>query len=63
MTLRWTGATGTQVTVYRNNAFLANTANDGRQTYSRPLPGASRYTYKVCKVGTAVCSNVATVNF
>jgi hypothetical protein len=28
-----------------------------------PLPGKSSYTYKVCEVGTTVCSNNATVTF
>jgi hypothetical protein len=63
MTLRWTGATGATVDVYRNGTFLKNVTNNGKYTNSRPLPGSPSYTYKVCLVGTSTCSNNATVNF
>jgi PKD repeat protein len=63
MALTWTGATGATVDVYRDGAFLRNELNDGKYTNSRNLPGASRYTYKVCEAGTTVCSNDATVVF
>jgi hypothetical protein len=63
MTLKWTGASGATVDVYRDGAFLKNEPNDGKYVNSRKLPGASRYTYKVCEAGTTVCSNEATVEF
>jgi PKD repeat protein len=63
MALTWTGATGATVDVYRNGVFLRSETNDGKDTNSRNLPGASQYTYKVCQAGTAVCSNNATVVF
>ena len=63
MTLTWTGAQGATVDVYRDGAFWKNEVNDGRYTNSRNLPGASRYTYKVCEAGTTTCSNEATVVF
>jgi hypothetical protein len=63
MMLVWTGAVGATVDVYRDGKFLTNELNDGRYTNSRNLPGASRYTYKVCQAGTTVCSNEAVVVF
>jgi PKD repeat protein len=63
MTLVWSGANGATVDVYRNGAFLANTANDGHYTNSRTIRVPVTYTYKVCEAGTAICSNEATVGF
>jgi PKD repeat protein len=63
MALKWTGATGATVDVYRNGTFLKNVTNNGKYTNSRALPGSPSYTYKVCLVGTSTCSNNATVNF
>jgi PKD repeat protein len=64
MTLRWSGAKGLYVSVYRNGGlWLLKTANDGLWVNSRALPGLASYTYKVCQVGTTICSNVATVRF
>jgi PKD repeat protein len=63
MTLTWTGASGTQVAVYRNGKLWGKTVNDGQWTNSRLLPGLASYTYKVCQVGTTICSNEATVRF
>ena len=63
MNLKWTGATGTTVDVYRNGTFLKNTANSGRYTNSRVFTGGATYDYKVCEVGGAKCSNGAVVQF
>ena len=63
MMLTWTGARAATVDVYRNGVFWKNQLNDGRYTNSRYLPGSSRYTYRVCEVGTTTCSNEATVVF
>jgi hypothetical protein len=63
MTLKWTGATGATVDVYRNGPLLTNTANDGLYTNSRAFLGAASYTYKVCQAGSSICSNTATVVF
>jgi PKD repeat protein len=63
MTLKWSGATGTTVDVYRDGAFIKNEPNDGQYVNSQNLPGKSSYTYKVCLVGTQTCSNAATVTF
>lgn len=61
MTLRWTGATGTTVDVYRNGTRITNTGNDGYYVNSRTFQGAATYTYKVCQAGSSVCSNEARV--
>ncbi len=61
MILDWTGAKGTTVDVYRNGPFLINTANDGHYGNSRTFQGPATYVYKVCQVGTSVCSNEATI--
>ena len=63
MTLKWTGATGSTVDVYRDGTFIKNEPNDGKYVNSRSLPGSPSYTYKVCRVGTSICSNNATVTF
>jgi PKD repeat protein len=64
MTLRWSGAKGSYVSVYRDGRlWLLKTLNDGFWVNSRALPGAPSYTYKVCQVGTTICSNLATVRF
>ena len=63
MMLAWNGARGTNVDVYRDGKFLMAQVNDGRWTNSHLLPGASKYTYKICETGKTVCSNLATVQF
>jgi PKD repeat protein len=63
MTLDWTGATGTNVDVYRNGPRLTATLNDGHYTNSRTFTGPATYVYKVCNSGTTTCSNEATVVF
>jgi thermitase len=63
MILKWTGATGLTVDVYRDGTFLKNEPNDGMYVNSHSLPGKTSYTYKVCLVGTTTCSNNATVTF
>jgi len=63
MALTWTGASGTTVNVFRNGPLLTNTENDGKYTNSRAFTGSATYTYKICQVGSSVCSNEATVTF
>ena len=64
MTLTWSGPTGTAVNIHRNGKFLKKEANDGQYIDSLVLPGESKYTYKLCEVGsTTICSNEATVTF
>ena len=61
--LIWTGATGINVDIYRNNALLVNTPNDGAYTDTINGGGHGTFTYRVCQTGTQTCSNNATVNF
>ena len=63
MTLRWTGATGSSVDIYRNGARLRTTANDGSDTNGLTFQGNATYVFRVCQAGTTVCSNEATVTF
>ncbi|MCZ6863825.1 MAG: hypothetical protein O7I42_26840, partial [Alphaproteobacteria bacterium] len=58
--LRWTGAAGTNVDVYKNTAFLATTANDGTYTDSVGIGG---YVYQVCETNSGPCSNEALISF
>lgn len=59
--LTWSGASGASVDVWRNGAKLVTTANDGAHTDA--LGKAGTFSYKVCEVGTTVCSAPATVTF
>jgi PKD repeat protein len=59
--LTWNGASGMKFDVYRNSATIA-TADGGSHT-DTVTKGSGAYTYKVCGVGSAVCSNAATVRF
>ena len=61
--LSWSGATSTNVDVYRNGVVIVTTANDGSYVDSTGDTGRARYTYKVCEAGTQTCSNEATVRF
>jgi serine protease len=61
--LTWSGATSTNVDVYRDGALLTTTANDGFYTDNIDQVGGGSYTYKVCEAGTSNCSNEATVIF
>lgn len=61
MDLRWTGASGAMVDVYRDDGAAYPTANDGRYTNALTDLGPVTYAYKVCNPGTQVCSNIARV--
>jgi len=61
--LEWSGATSTDVDVYRDGALLVTTANDGSYTDDINNRGSGSYTYQVCEAGTSTCSNEATVDF
>lgn len=56
--LSWTGATSGSVDVYRNGTLLTTITNDGVHADTIPrgtLQGVP--SYRVCEVGTGVCSN------
>ncbi len=59
--LAWSGATGTNVDVFRNGTRVTTTANDGAHTDS--LSAAGTYTYRVCDAGTTTCSADKSVVF
>ncbi len=59
--LSWSGATGTDVEVYRDGVLIATTPNDGFYTDATDQVGGGSFTYKVCEIGGSTCSNEATV--
>lgn len=61
--LSWSGATGTDVEIYRDGALITTTANDGFYTDNIGAVGGGSYVYKVCETGGSPCSNDATVTF
>jgi hypothetical protein len=61
--LTWSGATSSQVDIYRNGVLIVTTANDGTYVDSTGDTGRARYTYRVCEASTQTCSNVARVRF
>jgi outer membrane protein assembly factor BamB len=61
--LSWSGATSSQVDIYRDGVVRATTTNDGFHTDSTGGRGQATYRYKVCEAGTLTCSNEVTVQF
>ena len=62
--LTWSGATSSNIDVYRNGALITTTANDGFYTDGTGGRGKGNYTYQVCEAGsTSECSNEVNVNF
>lgn len=55
--LTWTGATATEIDVYRDDVLVATTPNDGHHRVQ--VTGESTtYTFWICHAGTFACSNV-----
>jgi subtilisin len=61
--LTWSGATSTNVDVYRNGAVITTTANDGAYTDGPLGKGGGSATYQVCQAETSTCSNTVTVSW
>ena len=61
--LSWTGATSSNVDIYRNGVLIVTTLNDRSYTDSPGDRGHATYTYRVCNSGSQTCSNEATVKF
>jgi hypothetical protein len=62
--LTWSGASGGTVDIYREGAFLLNTANDNAYTDSTNMNGGGSLTYEVCEQGsTTSCSDPQTAIF
>lgn len=59
----WSGATSTNVDIYRDGSTIVTTANDGEYTDNIDSRGDGSYTYQVCEAGTGTCSNESTVSF
>jgi hypothetical protein len=62
--LSWSGAAGGSVDIYREGAFLLNTANNGSYTDNTNMKGGGALTYEVCEQGsTTNCSDPQTAIF
>jgi hypothetical protein len=61
--LSWTGATSSNIDVYRNGMLTVTVPNNGFYTDHPNGRGHATYIYKVCQAGTGNCSNQVTVNF
>jgi serine protease len=61
--LSWTGATSSNVDIYRDGVLIVTTLNDGVYTDSPGGHDPATYTYRVCNAGSQTCSNQATVTF
>ena len=62
--LTWSGATSTNIDVYRNGKPpIATVPNTGVYTDSTGDTGRASYRYRVCEAGTSTCSNDVTKRF
>jgi subtilisin len=61
--LFWSGATSTNVDVYRDGNKIATTANDGAYTDGPIGRGGGSATYKICEADSTTCSNVVSVTW
>jgi hypothetical protein len=61
--LSWSGASGSNVDVFRNNVKVATPANTGSWTDNINQRGSGSYTYRVCNTGTSTCSPNVNVSF
>ena len=61
--LTWSGATSTNVDVYRDGALRTTVSNTGSYTDHINKRGGGSYTYQVCEAGTSTCSDVVTASF
>ena len=61
--LTWSGATSTNVDIYRDGNKIATVSNTGSYTDNIGAVGGGSYTYQVCEAATSTCSNTATVSF
>ena len=61
--LAWTGASASNVDVYRNGTVIATVPNRGSYADSTGVIGRASFMYMVCDAGTNTCSNTVTVRF
>jgi len=62
--LSWSGATSSNVDIYRNGVLIATVPNTpSNYTDNTDQKGRATFTYQVCEAGGANCSNQVTVRF
>jgi serine protease len=61
--LTWSGATSTQVDVFRDNVRVGTVQNSGSWTHTTNEVGGGSHTYRVCQAGTSTCSPNVTVSY
>ncbi|MDZ7719406.1 MAG: PKD domain-containing protein [Balneolaceae bacterium] len=61
--LTWSGATSTNVDIYRDGSVITTTSNSGSYTDNTNFRGGGSLTYQVCESGTTTCSNEVLVSF
>jgi plastocyanin len=61
--LTWTGASASNVDVYRNGTVIATVPNNGHYNDSTGVVGRASFMYMICDAGTNTCSNTVTVRF
>lgn len=61
--LTWSGATSTNVDIYRDGQLIATVVNSGAYTDSTNNRGQGSYSYQVCEEGSSTCSSEANVSF
>ena len=61
--LSWTGATSSNVDVYRDGSLIVTTSNDGAYTDNINRKGGGSYTYQICEEASSTCTTTVTVNF
>lgn len=62
--IRWSGASGASVDLYRNGAKLSTTPNDGHFRDVVRVKGSGTITYRVCQAGsTTICSATASAAY
>lgn len=59
VSLKWSGATGTNVRLFVNSVYRRDTVNDGKGFVYPQRAGT--FSYKICEVGSTRCSNTASV--
>jgi hypothetical protein len=60
--LTWSGATSTNMDIYRDGSLITTTENDGAYTHG-PFTKGKPATYQACEAGTSSCSNQVTVDW
>ncbi|MFT4937943.1 MAG: subtilisin family serine protease [Paraglaciecola sp.] len=61
--LTWSGATSTNVDVYRDGALIATTANDEAATDALNVKGGGVYSYQICEEASSTCTSTVQVVF